>query len=66
MGVLEVLHTFAELTSIHGLGFLVKPLASLRFRITWALLFTAGMLYASLQLRVDIICKLTLLLPPKG
>ena len=58
MGVLEVLQTFAELTSIHGLGFLVKPLASLRFRISWALLFTAGMLYASLQLRVDIICKL--------
>ena len=56
-GFLKVFTDFAGSTAIHGLGFLVKKSYSVKERLFWALVFLILTLYASLQLRVAIVCK---------
>ena len=56
-GLLKVFTDFAASTGIHGLGFLVKKSYSVKERLFWAAVFLALTLYASLQLRVAIVCK---------
>ena len=58
MGILKLLKDFAGGTSIHGLGFMVHKQSSTLKKFTWALLFLAAILYASLELRVKVTCKL--------
>ena len=56
-GLLRALTDFASKTAIHGLGFLVKKSFSVKERLFWAAVFIALILYASLELRVAIVCK---------
>ena len=56
-GLQKALTNFASKTAIHGLGFLVKKSFSVQERLFWAAIFIALTLYASLELRVAIVCK---------
>ena len=56
--VLQVLKNFAGKTSIHGLGFVVDHRLSVFTRATWALIFTAAIIWASIQLQFSVTCKL--------
>jgi hypothetical protein len=56
--VLQVLKNFAGKTSIHGLGFVVDYRLSVFTRVTWALIFTAAIIWASIQLQFSVTCKL--------
>ena len=57
MVVPTVLTDFAGSTSIHGLGFLVKKDYSVKEKLFWALVFLSLTLYASLELRLAVVCK---------
>ena len=57
--VLQVLKNFAGKTSIHGLGFVVDYRLSVFTRVTWALIFTAAIIWASIQLQFSVTCKLS-------
>ena len=54
MSILTVLKDFARTTSIHGLCYLVRPDGTRRSKIGWALVFLAAVLYASLELRLEV------------
>ena len=56
-GLLKTLTNFASNTAIHGLGFLVKKSYSVKERLFWGAVFLSLTLYASLQLRVAVVCK---------
>ena len=56
--VLQVLKNFAGKTSIHGLGFVVDYRLSVFTRVTWALIFTGAIIWASIQLQFSVTCKL--------
>ena len=56
--VLQVLKKFAGKTSIHGLGFVVDYRLSVLKRVTWALIFTAAIIWASIELHFAVTCKL--------
>ncbi len=56
-GLLKSLTDFASKTAIHGLGFLVKKSFSVKERLFWAAVFIALILYASLELRIAIVCE---------
>ena len=58
MVVLQVLKDFARATSIHGLGFVVDSRLSIFKRVAWALIFTAAIMWASIQLHFAVTCKL--------
>jgi hypothetical protein len=58
MVVLQVLKHFAGATSIHGLAFVVDSRLSIFKRVTWALIFTAAIMWASIQLHFAVTCKL--------
>ena len=58
MVVLQVLKDFAANTSIHGLSFVVDSRLSIFKRVTWALIFTAAIMWASIQLHFAVTCKL--------
>jgi hypothetical protein len=60
MVVLQVLIDFAGATSIHGLGFVVDTRLSVFKRVTWALIFTAAIIWASIQLHFAVTCKFRL------
>ena len=53
-----ILRDFARGTSIHGLGFIVEPKLPKITRLIWTLLFIGAMIYATLELRLAVICKL--------
>ena len=53
-----ILRDFARGTSIHGLGFIVEPKLPKITRFIWTLLFIGAMIYATLELRLAVICKL--------
>ena len=57
--VLQVLKNFAGKTSIHGLGFVVDYRLSVFMRVTWALIFTGAIIWASIQLQFSVTCKLS-------
>ena len=57
--VLQVLKNFAGKTSIHGLGFVVDYRLSVFTRVTWALIFLAAIIWASIQLQFSVTCKLS-------
>ena len=56
-----ILRDFARGTSIHGLGFIVEPKLPKITRVIWTLLFIGAMIYATLELRKAVICKLIIL-----
>ena len=56
--VLQVLKDFAGATSIHGLAFIVDTRLSVFKRVTWALIFTAAIMWASIQLQFAVTSKL--------
>ena len=56
-----ILRDFAKGTSIHGLGFIVEPKLPKITRVIWTLLFIGAMIYATLELRKAVICKLIIL-----
>ena len=58
MVVLQVLKDFAGATSIHGLSFVVDSRLSIFKRVTWALIFTAAIMWVSIQLHFAVTCKL--------
>ena len=58
MVVLQVLKDFAGATSIHGLGFIVNTRLSIFERVAWSLIFTAAIMWASIQLHFAVTCKL--------
>ena len=58
MRVLRHLKHFASTSSIHGLAYIVRPNGTTRSKICWALVFVAAVLYASLELRKQVFCKL--------
>ena len=58
MVVLQVLKDFAGATSIHGLGFIVNTRLSSFERVAWSLIFTAAIMWASIQLQFAVTSKL--------
>ena len=60
MVVLQVLKDFAGATSIHGLGFIVNTRLSIFERVAWSLIFTAAIMWASIQLQFAVTSKLIL------
>ena len=58
MVVLQVLKDFAGATSIHGLGFIVNTRLSIFERVAWSLIFTAAIMWASIQLQFAVTSKL--------
>ena len=58
MVVLQVLKNFAGATSIHGLAFIVDTRLSVFKRVTWSLIFTAAIMWASIQLQFAVTSKL--------
>ena len=58
MVVLQVLKDFAAASSIHGLAFIVDTRLSVFRRVTWALIFTAAIMWASIQLQFAVTSKL--------
>ena len=58
MVVLQVLKKFAGATSIHGLAFIVDTRLSVFKRVTWSLIFTAAIMWASIQLQFAVTSKL--------
>jgi hypothetical protein len=58
MVVLQVLKHFAGATSIHGLGFIVNTRLSSFERVAWSLIFTAAIMWASIQLQFAVTSKL--------
>ena len=58
MVVLQVLKDFAGATSIHGLGFIVNTRLSNFERVAWSLIFTAAIMWASIQLQFAVTSKL--------
>ena len=57
MRLVENVRKFAMETSIHGLLHIAKPSSSTAKRITWLILFTLSMLYASIQIGYEAMCK---------
>ena len=57
MGLISLLREFAKTTSLHGIGFCVQEKLSFTTRVSWAILFTIAVIWASLELRLAIICK---------
>ena len=55
MGVLQVLHEFAEDTTIHGFKFLVHRRSSPRTKLIWALALVVALTYASLEMQNSVI-----------
>ena len=58
MVVLQVLKDFAGVTSIHGLAFIVDTRLSVSKRLAWSLIFTAAIMWASIQLQFAVTSKL--------
>ena len=58
MVVLQVLKDFAAATSIHGLAFIVDIRLSVAKRVAWSLIFTAAIMWASIQLQFAVTSKL--------
>ena len=58
MVVLQVLKDFAGATSIHGLAFIVDIRLSVAKRVAWSLIFTAAIMWASIQLQFAVTSKL--------
>jgi hypothetical protein len=58
MVVLQVLKEFAGATSIHGLAFIVDKRLSIFKRMAWSLIFTAAIMWASIQLQFAVTSKL--------
>ena len=56
--VLQVLKDFAGATSIHGLVFIVDTRLSVSKRVAWSLIFTAAIMWASIQLQFAVTSKL--------
>ena len=57
MRILRVLQEFSHSTSIHGFCYLVRPNGTTRSKIGFALCILAGLIYASLELRITVFCK---------
>ena len=57
MVVLQVLKDFAGATSIHGLGFIVNTRLLIFERVAWSLIFTAAIMWASIQLQFAVTSK---------
>ena len=58
MVVLQVLRDFAGASSIHGLAFIVDTRLSVFTRVAWSLIFTAAIMWASIQLQFAVTSKL--------
>lgn len=58
MGLIDTIEDFAANTGIHGLAFLVNKKYSLKQRLFWAAVFFSLAMYASLQLRIAVFCKI--------
>ena len=57
MVLLETLKDFARTTSIHGVRFTVQSKLTLMKRLALAIIVALFLVFASMQLRVAIICK---------
>ena len=57
MGIFDTLKDFAGGTGIHGFGYLVEKHATKYTRFFWTVIIFTLTLYASLQLRISVICK---------
>ena len=57
MVLLETLKDFARTSSIHGVQFTVQSKLTLMTRLAWAIIVALFLVFASMQLRVAIICK---------
>ena len=58
MGLLQKLTDFANETSIHGVMFMAQSTSSTSRRILWTFLFFGSLIYATLQIKSIVECKL--------
>ena len=58
MGLLQKLTDFANETSIHGVMFMAQSTSSKSRRILWTILFMGSLIYATIQIKSIVECKL--------